>query len=168
MKSIDPTCGSAKRHMARGFTVIELIIVLSVIGIMMSIATLRFRGLQNELENAARETSGFVRQARAEAMSTTSAYRVRSVSASQLGAEFAASCNADDDDWQVDRSLTTRLEGRVSYEGLEPDSVLVCFDSRGVGNRDPAIRLRERNGNASDVEVFVGGAVRIVDVVEGL
>lgn len=143
-----------------GFTVIELVIVLSMIGLMAAIALPRFRELSNELENAARETGGFFRQARAEAMTTTSAYRVISNSSRRLRAEYAPSCNSEDDEWTLDRGLPFELRERASFMDLAADSTLICFDTRGVGDANPVLTI-QRAGRIAEVEVFLGGGVTV-------
>ena len=155
-----------KRANRRGFTMLELMVVMTFLGIVLSIAAPRFRGLENELQNAERETAGFIRQARVEAITTTSAYRVVATSTTRLRAEFAVNCNAAADDWAVDRTLPLNIEGTVRIRDIAADSVLVCFDSRGVGDASPVIRLADRTGDASDIEVFVGGAVRARPAVD--
>ena len=158
------TAMSAPLTKRRGFTMLELLVVISVLGLVLAIAVPRFRGLSNELQNAERATAGFFRQTRAEAMTTTSAYRVIVDSGTRLRAEFARTCGDPDADWTVDSGLPLQLEERTSFEGVSADSTLICFNSRGVGDANPTLRVRQRYGDASDIEVFVGGAVRTTPV----
>jgi len=149
-----------------GFTLIELLIVVSVLGIVFSIAAPRLRGLENELGNAAFETAGFLLRARAEAMTSTSAYRVVAESQTRLRTEFSRGCGVGEGEWSVDRGLILELRAGISFEGLE-EGELVCFNSRGLADANPTVRIRERGAGASDVEVFVGGAVEVRPVEEG-
>ncbi len=149
----------------QGFTILELVIVLTVLGIALGIAIPRFRGLSNELLNAERETAGFFRQVRSEAMSRTSAYRAVVTSDRRLRAEFAPGCASDDDEWEVDPRVTLILQGSTSFEGVAAESTLICFNGRGVGDANPVLRVRQLGGAASDVEVFVGGGVRAAPAV---
>lgn len=154
--------GSSRQRGTRraGFTIIELVIVLTMVGLVATISLPRLRGLSNELENAARETGGFFRQTRAEAMTTTSAYRVISNSDRSLRAEFATGCSADDDDWTLDTSMPFELRERASFLDLASDSTLICFNSRGVGNANPVLTIL-RAGRTAEVEVFLGGGVTV-------
>lgn len=147
-----------------GFTIIELLIVLAVAGLVVGIAAPRFRALTNELESAARETGGFFQLARSKAMTTTSAYRVIVDSDTRLRAESARGCGADEDEWEEDTSVRLNLRERTSLENVAADSTLICFNSRGVGDANPTVRVRQRDGDAWDVEVFVGGSVEVTKV----
>lgn len=62
--------------MKAGITIIEVLVVVAVVGILAGIAALELRPLHNEAQAAANDFAGTVRQARARAMVTTSAYRV--------------------------------------------------------------------------------------------
>lgn len=150
-----------------GFTFLELLIVLMVLGIVVGIVAPRFRGLTSELDNSALETAGFFLETRAEAMTTTSAYRVVVDGSTRLRAESARTCEAAEDDWTLDRELRLQLRERTSFEDVVADSTLICFDPRGVGDANPLLRVRQRGADASDIEVFIGGGVRIVDPEEG-
>lgn len=149
------------RRIRAGFTLVEVLIVVSMLGLLMSVAATRFTGLGNDLENATTDTAGFLRQVRARAMSTTSAYRVVIDSDTQLRTEHARRCA--DGDWTQDPSLTLRLRERTAIKGddiVAGDTVL-CFNSRGIADATPELTIRDHAGYANRVQVFLGGGVRI-------
>ena len=71
-----------------GFTVIELLVILTVLGIAVAAASLFLKPAAAPLQSATVLTEGYLRQIRARAMSTTSAYRLTPIDATRLGAAF--------------------------------------------------------------------------------
>ena len=80
----------------RGFTLIEFLVVVAVIGIVAAIAALDVRPLNNEARNAASEFASTVRQTRARAMATTSAYRLVLVANDRVVVETRATCDGSE------------------------------------------------------------------------
>jgi Tfp pilus assembly protein FimT len=141
--------------------------VVVVIGILLSIVGNRFRGLGNDLENATRETASFLRLVRAEATTTTSAYRVVVESETALRTEWARGCTGvPDDEWSAERSKRLALRDGVTLVGANaaPGTVLLCFSPRGVGNQNPVLVLEDLRGDQRQVEALIGGGVIITDV----
>lgn len=150
------------QHRMRGLSIVELLIALSVLGIIFGIAAINLRPLSNDVANAATEAAGFFRQVRARAMATTSAYRVVVASNSELRAEYARACS--DTAWLPEPRLSLQLREGVTMSGIPAaGGQLICFTSRGLtaDNQNPRITLRDRRGNTRQVEVYVGGAVVI-------
>ncbi len=150
----------------KGFTLPELLIVIIVIGILVTVAGNRFRGMGNELENATRETASFLRLVRAEATTTTSAYRVIVESDRALRTETARACTGvSDDDWAPDASRRLVLRDGVVLVGPNAvaGTVLTCFNPRGVGNSNPTLILEDLRGDHRQVEALIGGGVLVTD-----
>lgn len=144
----------------RGFSLLEMVIVLTLIGLITAIGASNFRGFSNDLNNGVSEFSGYVSQVRARAMNTTSAYRIRVISSTELRAETARSCSASDDDWEEDTRLTLRLRDRVELTVDDAgDDFLTCFSARGIGSASPTVTLRDNDGNERILDLFLGGAV---------
>lgn len=155
-----------RRWNRHGFTLPEILIVVIVIGILLSIAGNRFRGLGNELENASRETASFLRVVRAEAVVTTSAYRVIVASDRALRTETARGCTGvPDDEWAPDPSKRLELRDGVVFAGagMTAGTVLLCFGPRGVANENPTFLLENLQGQRRQVEALIGGGVIISD-----
>jgi prepilin-type N-terminal cleavage/methylation domain-containing protein len=155
-----PGCARARA----GFTLVELLIVLVITGLMLTIAVPRFRGLENQLQNAAMETASFFRQARTSAMARTSAYRVVIVSDTELRGEYATSCAATT--WTDDPRTRLVLRDGVVMEGsvIVAGDELVCYNARGVADASPVFNLKDLELNGQLVEVFLGGAVRTTPI----
>ncbi|MDZ7704997.1 MAG: prepilin-type N-terminal cleavage/methylation domain-containing protein [Trueperaceae bacterium] len=76
-----------------GFTIVELLVVMAIIGIVGSLALYGLRGLSPRAVDAAGQLGGTVKQVRAKAMATTSFYRLVYASERELRAEWT---NAED------------------------------------------------------------------------
>lgn len=143
----------------RAFTLVEALVVLGITGIVLAIGALNLRGLNNPLQNGAGQLEGFFKQARAKAMATTSAYRVRADSSSRLVTEYARNCNSTT--WTVDPKLVLELptEVRVSATNT-PTTWPVCFTSRGLADKNLIVTLSNTKNQTRQVEVMLGGGVR--------
>lgn len=157
-----PKSVTSRIRSARGFTLLEALMVVLILGIMAAIVAPTFRGMSNDLENGTRESAGFLRLARAQAMTTTSAYRIRVVSDAELQGEHARQC--DDVDWTPDPRVRLELREGVRLQGadIQPNAVLLCYSSRGVANASPTLTVADRDGRTASVEVFLGGTLSVV------
>lgn len=142
---------------AKGFTLLELLIVIAIAGIVMSIGFLNLRPLSGDLRNNASRVAGNFKQARAKAMSTTSAYRVVKTSATTIRADWAENCQANN--WTTDEKFNVTLDNNIRIES--GNRTLVCFTSKGIATSNPVLTMRDERGKRMRVEVFLGGAVEI-------
>ncbi len=142
-----------------GFTLVEVILVVILLGVLLSVAAPSFKGYENSLPTAARQSASFFRQTRSLAMARTAAYRVVVVSPTELRVDFASTCNSAA--WQTDPRVRLDLTEKITMEGADivAGTTLVCYSSRGIGNNSPSFLLRDRRKNAHRVDVFTGGAV---------
>ncbi len=150
--------GSRRRPGRRGVTLIDVILILVIVGTLTTLSVPAFRSLSNDLRSAVTETAAFVAQARSQAMSTSSAVRIRVVSDQELIGERSRDCGGTGG-WEV--AARVRLEYRegLRLSGPETDSVLLCFDSRGVSDTNPTFLLTDRDGRSREIEVLLGGGV---------
>lgn len=150
------------RRRTHGFTLIEIVVVLAIFAIVATFGALSLRGLQDPLHEAATNVAGLMKQTRAKAMATTSAYRVlvSSTNTRNLVTESAIRCS-DTTGWTADGALTSELPEGISMT-VSQGSLPTCFDSRGLGNQDLILTFTDAKGRSMKVEVMLGGAVRIL------
>lgn len=145
---------------ARGFTTIELLIVLGVLAVLFGIAFNDLRPLNNPLQNGASQVSGFLKQMRVRAMATTSAYRIEPATSNPnkvLIVRYANTCT-DAATGTVDDQF--RLELPDGVQLTLPSGWNVCFNSRGFANAATTITLwKGTPSNNRQVQVLLGGAI---------
>jgi Tfp pilus assembly protein FimT len=150
----------SSNRLTRGISILEILVTLGVLGIVLGIAAINLRPLSNDASNAAAETAGFLRQARARAMATTSAVRVVYVSATRLRTETAPNCNAASG-WS-DARLNLNLEqGARLISNWNSNDTVVCFSSRGFTNSNITLNLQDNDGRTAALEILLGGGVEI-------
>ncbi|WP_244340510.1 type II secretion system protein [Thermus thermophilus] len=138
-------------------------VTLAVLGIALAIAALNLRPLYDPLSDAMSRTEGYLKQVRAKAMATTSAYRV-SVNGNRLEAAYASTCRSPS--FTPDTALQTELPQGVSV-ALAPSGATLCFTSRGLlvvlngGNYtgEPTLTLRDTRGRSKALKLLLGGGV---------
>lgn len=135
----------------------ELLAVLAVAGIAMATASLYLRPMEAPVLTAAAELEGFLKQARARALATTSACRVLPVTSGNLRVECAANCGATG--WTVDPGPGLALPRDVT---MTDTSWTACFTSRGLSTGNLTITLAHPDYRSQRVEVLLGGAARTV------
>ena len=157
-----------RRQSNGGFTLIELLITVSVLGIVLSVGALNLRPLNDDAQNAATQLGGLLKQTRAKAMATTSAYRIWSREGSAPGrvliyAQRANTCSAPSNQWVTDSKLQTELPKGVTLNVAfdKWDWQIPCFDSRGRSKNYIKLKLKDDRERVREVELLLGGAVRI-------
>lgn len=142
-----------------GFTIIELLVIISIIGILASIAALNVRPLHNEARAAANDFAGSVKQARGRAMVTTSAYRLVYVAPDRVAVEWRRTCGGSDT-WTPEARFDLELRDGTTVDGVADGTELLCFNSRGFTDQSPTVTFRDSQGRTASIEVFAGGGVR--------
>lgn len=140
-----------------GFTVIELLVILAVLGIALASASLFLKPAAAPLQSATVLTEGYMRQIRARAMSTTSAYRMAPIDATRMGSSYAASCDATT--WTDDPDFELELPRGVE---LSSTAWNLCFSSRGLASNNLTISLQHDQFGTRDIEVLLGGTSRVL------
>ncbi len=131
-----------------------MLVVISLIGTMSAIGISNITALNNPLQNGTNELTGFLKQARARAISTTSAYTVRPLNETQIITEVGNSC--DDPAPELDATLTYTFPHQVHI----PDtSWEICFTSRGLATSSPTIYVYGPNNKVQSISIYLGGAV---------
>ena len=146
------------RRSNAGFSLIEMIVVLAVMGTLMGIAALNLKPFADPLHDAVARLEGFAKQARSKAMANTLAYRIF-VTDGRVYAKYAYRCS--DAHWTIDPKLDMKLPSGVSVRPTPPGRNWVCFNSRGYTSRSRAWKLQDTRGRSKKVTVFMGGAVKV-------
>ncbi len=142
---------------AAGTSLVEMLVVLAVMVTVLGLGAVSFDAVEAPVRRGADLLLGELRQARALAMSTTTAHRVRPTTASQLVVERAPSCAAIS--WTPEPRLDVDLPDQVT---LTQQDWQVCFDTRGLASTNLVATLDHPRYASRSIEVLLGGASRIV------
>jgi prepilin-type N-terminal cleavage/methylation domain-containing protein len=146
-----------KPYSTQGFSLLELLVILAVIGILAGVAALSLNRLENPLNTASSTTAGLLKQARAKAMATTSGYRVKPDDNQKLNVQSAINCSVTTStDWTDEPSLTLELPKEVTIN----TGWSTCFNSRGLSTNAQTLTLTHTDGRTQTLDIFVGGAVQ--------
>jgi Tfp pilus assembly major pilin PilA len=109
---------------AGGFTLMEAMTTIAVLGVLVALGAPLFWGVNKPLQNATSQMEGVFKQVRMRAISTTTAYRIRQTSPTQLVVEAAATRGCE---------ATTQLTAAANVG----DTQIVVASTRGfaVGDR---------------------------------
>jgi prepilin-type N-terminal cleavage/methylation domain-containing protein len=137
-----------------GFSVVELLVVATVMGVLLGIG-LNFSDLRNPLGHSTDQVTGVLKQARARAMATTQAYRVRS-SGNAVIVESAARCN--ETTWTPSSGFDVNIPADITFGSAWK----TCFNARGIAQETATITLAFANNPSRQrtVSVFLGGGVK--------
>ncbi len=152
------TQGAIGLKRTRGYTLLEMLVLLAVLGVVLSIAFINLRPLDSPIQNSLSLTSGFLRQVRAKAMATTSSYRVRFGSSQQATVEYAVSCGATT--WTADSQVILQLPSEVQLNAPDWQTLVICFNARGLVDAGKTLTLRDNRGTSKQLELMLGGGVR--------
>ena len=145
----------------KGFTLVELLIVLGVVAILLGIAALDVRPLNNDARTAANEFIGVARLARSRAMGTTSAHRLVVADATTVRVEAASACADPVTVWEAQDGLSATFRRGAVFEDQAPGNVLTCYDTRGIANASPTVLIRDGRNRTATVEMFAGGGIEL-------
>ncbi|MFB9993430.1 Tfp pilus assembly protein FimT/FimU [Deinococcus oregonensis] len=148
-----------------GFTTIELLIVMAIIGILTALGVQSYLSTRNPARDAARAVHATLFQLRSNAVSNTQARRMILNSSQQLVMQSAVRCSETDASKWTDLGtvpLSLNSYGRLvqlstTTPGINP--VVVCFTSRGLAAPSGRLTLREGT-RIYNVDVALGGGVR--------
>ena len=141
----------------RGFSIIELLVTMAIIGILLGTAISNMMLLERPLVSAASHTAGFLKQARAKAVSTTSAYKVFPADSGSLNVQTGNNCTDATTD-EAGFNLEFPSEVYLSDIAWE-----ICFTPRGLADDNIVITLQDTSGQTRQVEIYIGGAIRILN-----
>ena len=140
----------------QGMSILELLVVFLIISIMMNSAVSNLAEIKDPLKDGVSQCLGFVKQVRAKALSTTSAYFLSAGSDGQLVSSWGSTCESSTP--TPDPTLFLDLPNGVT---LTDTAWSVCFDSRGLASGEQTFSVQDVDGRNETIEIFLGGAVRI-------
>jgi hypothetical protein len=141
---------------AAGMTLVELLVLFALMATALGIGAVYLKPIEAPVLRAAELTESALRSARARAVATLSAYRVRPATDATLTAEHASSCAAAT--WTAENALDLELPDGVT---LADTAWSVCFNARGIASNTVVVTLDHPSFAARQVQVMLGGAVRI-------
>lgn len=139
----------------RGYTVLNILATLSLIGILTAIGVSNLKELNDALADASFSVSHFLRLARSRAMSQTLSVQVAPISSTRIGASSAASCAGT---MSPISDLVFDLPDGAVFADTEWS---VCFTQRGLASLDLRFDLQDKDSRKKTIEIALGGGVRI-------
>jgi prepilin-type N-terminal cleavage/methylation domain-containing protein len=140
-----------------GLTLIEALVVLAIIGLAVGAVALKLQPLETPLDTATSLIEGFFRQARLNAIASTSAYRVTPSLAGRLQASRASSCTSTT--WTTDNGMKLSLPDDVT---VTPVTWTVCYSSRGICDANVVVTVSHPAYGSKRIEVLLGGTTRVL------
>ena len=147
------------RKSQHGSGVIEILAVVSFMSLLLVIAGANLQALNSSSQNGAATLLAFFKTARTKAISTTVAYRIQPLSATQIVTRFGADC---------DEATVTFPDPDLSLD--LPDGAIVtntdwtlCYTPRGVSDDNFTISVFDLDNRSKTLEVLLGGAVRLYE-----
>lgn len=138
-----------------GITLLEVLVVFSVIGILLGVALYGIQGTKNPLSNAVFSIEQFIRLARAKAISGTQSVKISPASDTTLQASAGKSCTGELTDLSNLR-LTLPKE-----TALGDTSWSICFNARGIADTSISFTVVGPNSSIKTVNIALGGGVKI-------
>jgi len=142
-----------------GMTLVELLAVLAVLGISLAFVSLGFGRMGTPLDTGVALVEAKLRQARAQAIVTTSACRVRPDGSAALIIETADRCSSGS--WTANSGADGRVE-LADGVSLSDPTWTVCFNSRGVSSAAQVLELIGPQRETGRIEVLRGGTTRVL------
>jgi prepilin-type N-terminal cleavage/methylation domain-containing protein len=141
---------------SNGFSLIELLIVIAIIGILSMVGVMALKGLNNPLSDESSRLNQQLRQVRTRAILSTSAIKLelKSGSTTQLLAKRAKSCSAIATDWTDVSELNITLVSDVTFGSVG----ILCFEPRGTTSGASAIELSYQT-KSRWLDIYTAGAV---------
>jgi prepilin-type N-terminal cleavage/methylation domain-containing protein len=150
----------AKGSSAQGFTLLEVLVAMTISGVLVGIVGYQYLSLQNDVGFSAQNFAGALKRVRSKTLASTYFYTVKPTSISQATVMYAGSCSAPAAEQQVDTTLEFKLDSPVAFSGL---TWSICFTPRGITTDSATITLQDTvSGVTKTVEVAIGGGMRVL------
>lgn len=143
-----------KLYTKKGYTLVEMLIVLMLIGIALGTAFYNLKSIDNPVRNAANEIESYLILARGKSITNT-AYTVITPTTNGLTGVYGSSCT--DAAAVPDSQLTYTLPRNVTFTDT---TWRACISPRGLYNSNSNIVVRDNTGRTATLEIFIGGAIK--------
>jgi len=147
---------ATRRNLEGGFSLFELIAVMGLALLLGGVAILNLKAFDDPLQNGSAQLLSFLKQVRAKAISSTSAYVISPDGPGRIQTQRGTTCGDPD---PIDDPLVALELPSGAY--LYDTTWSFCFNSRGLPDANIELELRDTGGATRIVEVLLGGAVRI-------
>ena len=146
------------RSLNAGFTLVELLVVMAILGVVLGIVALNVKGLNNDAETAASIVSGALIQARSQALSNSAAVRV-TLASSTLTFTTNDTCGATSG-WTAVSNIVAPLPGGVTLSG--GSNWQACYTARGELPTPPAsLVIQDSRNRQRTLTLYLAGSVQI-------
>lgn len=136
------------------FTLMDLLVAVTLAGILGGFATLNLMEVSNPSRSAASEVATYIKQIRARALATTSAYTITPSGANSIVATFGNTCaDIQTPDAEMTLNITNASITNLAWS--------VCYNSRGFPDANVSIPVTDVYSGAATVEVLLGGSIRV-------
>jgi len=146
------------RNDQSGFTLVNVLTTLSLIGILSAVAISDLKEINSPLADSSFQVTHFMREARSKAMSKTVTVKVSPISAFSVKAEQGNSCNSTATFTPLSPPMRMDLPNGAA---LADPTWEICFTKRGLANQSATFVIQDTEGQTRMVEVALGGASRI-------
>jgi prepilin-type N-terminal cleavage/methylation domain-containing protein len=159
------------KYNSQGYTLVEMLVVLTITGVFMGIALPSFLALNKPLRDGSSQFKSHLTLIRSKAISTSQAYRIRpkyttagaynNGIAHNFVVEYAANCKVANTGWKIASELDLDLPPLVGITNVASSTFAapvtatitnslawnICFDSRGIVDTVTQVVLKDFQGN---------------------
>jgi prepilin-type N-terminal cleavage/methylation domain-containing protein len=147
----------SKKNTESGFSLLEMIVTVSLGAILTGLAVVSVTGLNNPSRHGAVAIASFLESARSQAISSTGIILVRATNTATVQGYHVQAC--DDTDPVEDNQLLMVLPNNY---GITDITWEVCFSARGFAAESTIIPISDAHGQDRNIQVYIGGGIRVL------